>query len=177
VTTLNPKAARKKKQMAAKERKQAKAEKMRAKKAPRRLLAFIDGVDRWMRREPPEPFTDRCLGCGKDIFVTYEDGRMQHGHVEPVCEAYRALEKITGNESATLESWKNPEADSPLPEWAEGPHEELTAEEGNDLVDSGEVRKSCVASHGLPDGSIATSMIARTGDGLFWWTLQTTRPA
>ena len=147
---------------------------MRAKKkAPGFVNALLEQYDRWMRREPPEPFATPCPGCGKDVFVTYEGGRMQHGHVTPVCNAYRTLEKVAGTESSTLESWKDPNVDSPLPAWADGPHEELSPEEGETLIDRGQVGKSCSVTQELPDGRIQTSLVARTRDGLYWWPLDT----
>lgn len=145
---------------------------MRRKTATSLTDVLLEEYDRWMRREPPEPFTARCQGCGKDVFVTYEAGRMQHGHREPVCEAYRTLEKIAGTESATLEAWKDPNVPSPLPEWwAVGPHVEVLPEDGEALIDRGEVATSSVVSQEMPDGSSRMSMIARTKDGLCWWPL------
>jgi hypothetical protein len=176
MTTLNssPKAAKRQKQIAARERKLAQAEKMRAKKAARGkdADAFIDTLERWMMRDPPVAFTDVCPACRGDIFVTYEHGRMQHGHAAPVCDGYRGFEQIMGNESPPLETWAQREPTS-LPAWASGPHTELTTEQGVALMDEGDFDNSTMVMRELPDGSSQWTMIARNMDGLYWWPMET----
>lgn len=157
------------KQRAEKERKKEQGEK-------RRVDAIVTEIDGWIRRKPPEPFTASCLGCGKDIQVTYEDGRMQHVHVRPVCQSYRVIENVMGNESATLESWGNLDVPSPLAEWADADAEDLTSEEGTYLVDSGEIQKSCAIEFDL-SGATRGGLLARTRDGrLCRWPLASTAP-
>lgn len=171
---VSPKDARRRQQLQARERKRLLKDKKLAKKQATRAPASLHALmERWMRLDPSRfPLEETCPGCGGRVGAEAHGDELVHLHEYPHCAAYQAFARVTDEADA--------EGDSPgreggisidevasrmFPAWTHGPHTEITEEEGDALLESGEVLQFWKLLDGLPD----TFAVARTAKGLFRW--------
>lgn len=169
---MKSKEAQRRKQLKAQKRKRQSAQKAKVKSRPRPpsaagVTAIGAAVHRWMHLGPAAmPVEQSCPGCSGRIGAQADGDALVFLHTEPHCAAYDAFSRSVDESNEEEDSIAMGETLSQVvPPWAHGPSTELTEEQGEKLLDSGEVLVSCQVL-----STMMTAMIyARTKDGLFQW--------
>lgn len=171
---VSPKEARRRQQLLARERKRSKARRSAEKKLARKAPGFDGVLDRWLNLAPSaEPQYERCPGCSKLVMLEWrDDGMLIHHHEPPRCAAYEAFARATDTDDGPHDDEVGISMDEVMqrmvPAWTQGPCTEITEEEGDELLDSGDVIESSMM---LGGGMIESVMYARTAKGLFRWSV------
>jgi hypothetical protein len=175
---VSPKDAQRRKQLQARERKHAKAHKQRLKKLERKAPSFEGVLARWMNLDPSElPLRETCPGCDLDIGVDADGGELVHTHEYPHCAAYAAFSRASDKAWDAIDRERGLEPGISMddvmsrmvPSWTTGPCTEITEEEGDKLLESGQVLQSSMLMGGGMIGMAESVMYARTANGLFSW--------